>query len=67
MKAYLQMILNSLLGRHNHKWEMTSSFMSTNGRYGHESYCCGCGKIKHVKRFWNRRPIVVIINKSETK
>lgn len=67
MKVYLRKMLSNILRMHFHQWVMTYNFNSSSGRYGHESYLCDCGKIKHVKRFWNRKPIVVIINKSETK
>jgi hypothetical protein len=48
-----------------HQWVLSKSFMTD--RYGHEKFTCNCGKTKHIKYFWNRKPIVVIIPKTNDK
>jgi hypothetical protein len=42
--------------------------MTSDSRYGHEHYVCDkCGVHMHIKRFWNRKPLIKLINKSENK
>jgi len=42
--------------------------MSSNRHYGHEHCVCGtCGAHKHIKRFWNRKPLIKIIHQTKEK
>jgi len=53
---------------HRHKWITISKFISSDRHYEHEHYVCNdCGAHKHIKRFWNRKPLIKLINKSENK
>lgn len=67
MKSYLKRQIGRLLKIHIHTWVLKYDFTSSSTKYGHEAYKCECGCIKHIKRFYNRKPIVVIINKNNEK
>jgi len=50
-----------------HNWVKTSSYVSVNKGYAHETYHCNCcDSDKHVMKFWNKRDQIKII-KSENK
>jgi hypothetical protein len=45
-----------------HNWVKTSSYVSENKGYVHEQYHCNCcDSVKHLMKYWNRRPIIKII------
>ena len=67
-KKMLKIIQIFRLLMHTHQWTTISKFMSTNKHYGHEHYICNtCGVHMHIKRFWNRKPLIKLINKTENK
>jgi hypothetical protein len=43
---------------HRHKWNLIYSFTSSNKMYGHDHHYCECGTHRHIKRLWNKKPII---------
>ena len=57
------LIKSLLLLTHRHRWNLENGFESTIGGYGIQKFKCKCGARKFVKKYWNRKPIIVIIYK----
>jgi hypothetical protein len=45
---------------HRHQWTLTRTYINSKDTYAHEHFICDCGKQKHIKHYWDKKPIVRI-------